>query len=163
MSIIDKLFGNSDDKKGLEKKANNLVDVAKMTAISTLQPLLQEFPQLAQASQLKHWNFLSTILSVQNALLHLHEYASGSVADKIKQIILDDLAKSYPQSTRFLQDLKGFLSQANSGSKDVGGLWLLWNLTERKDIGNDHIIASKLNNVFSNFNTYWSSSSAFNQ
>ena len=161
MGILDKLLGKGGDKNGLVQKASRLAEVAKLTAISTLKPMLDEYPQLAQASQLKHWNFLSTILAAHNALNSLHNYATETQAEKVKKIVLDDVSKLYPQSGRFLQDLKNFQSQAGSGAKDVGGLWLLWNLSEKKDIGNDHAIASKLNSIFSVFNTYWSADSVF--
>ena len=161
MSLIEKFFSKNSNNNRLSEKAHKLVDVVYLTVTSCQLSILVEFPQLSFATQLKHWNFLSTILATHNALNHLHDYANPSEVEKIKKIVIDDLLKLYPQGLKFFQDLEGFIRHAESNPIDVGGLWLLWNLTEKTDIGNDHAVASKLNSVFSSFNTFWSPDSVF--
>jgi hypothetical protein len=135
------LFGTRPDP--LTRQAEILVEAARINAIGSFVPLLDEFPLLQEANP-EHWDFILTIAGVFIAATRLRNlHLDHAREDKLSDIISEYLYKSNSsQGASGFDDCKSFFERTydaleKSGheprftASDAIGSWIIWNVLSR--------------------------------
>jgi hypothetical protein len=143
--MIHKLFGRKDDP--LTEQAGNLVQTAYGSAISSLAPMLAQFPTLKQSfvgserqiEKVKHFDFILTIAGVFVAItqlrnMHLGERREQKLMEKVSERITKwnptDGIRGFKHCKSFFEKNCDALAKVGHEPKyvasDVIGLWIAW-------------------------------------
>ncbi|WP_141701152.1 hypothetical protein [Methyloceanibacter methanicus] len=109
-------------------------------AVATFIPVSDHYSFLKRCNS-KEWDFFATAASVQAALLDLAQRVSGKRFKALHALIVSELHKWHPRGAEAVLDCQGFthgnLDMQSPVVKDLLpsdtlGLWVLWNLLQRK-------------------------------
>ena len=129
MGLFGRIFGRPDSLAG---RAHDLVKVCRVVAVPAFVALAKEFSFLAQCEPAE-WEFFATVAAARVALDQL-KAVSAERYSVLSQIVVADLRKLDPQGEAALIDCNEFIKRGKSNADrvDLLGLWIVWNLVQRK-------------------------------
>ena len=160
MKFLKKLFhDNVKINSQQTRNAENLVSLAKFTAITSQSSAFRLFPQLESASKIRSWDFFCTVLATWSALLKIKTFVKDiKFANELQELVFIKLKEFHPSAVDAYDDFDNFLinhlkNQSQSVInpevvKTIAGLWIVWNLTEKQSIQDERAIVSVLGEVF---------------
>ncbi len=142
MQIIDKFFGRAADP--LTERADTLVQMANVAAISAFMPLFDRFPVLGETARdgnTRHFDFIVTIAAVFIAATRLRNLRLGETRERnLMDRVSKRLTEWDPQHgiTAF-EHCKAFFDRTYDVFKDnpkfatcdTIGAWMAWDVLNR--------------------------------
>lgn len=140
VSFLRRLLGGNKDP--LLGQAENLVQAAKINAVSSFTTHLDRFPILRQVDP-EHWDFLITVAGVFMAATRLANLRlEDTREDKLMDVVIKLLNEWMPISLRAFENCKGLFEQEFNRldaagheprftASDAVGIWIAWNLLDR--------------------------------
>jgi hypothetical protein len=164
-----KIFGGRFKTKAepFKKQAQNLVQAAKLNAISTFTPLLERYPILEKAD-IKNWDFILTVAGVFVAVARLSTLMGGSEQEQhLLQIITKAIEEWDRDGLAGFEDCQTFFVTESDRLQNIGwkreylacdaiGLWVFWNVLNRQpQIDEFNIIRTIGDMILIDFDNWW--------
>ncbi|MBU0577364.1 hypothetical protein KKF73_02275 [Patescibacteria group bacterium] len=137
----------------LIEKAESLIDYAKINAVGTLVPILDELPNLNIKDPAK-WDIAVTVAGIFIALsrlndLNLQKNIKGKIQDiitknaknwnKIAIGVLDDCKNKFEKEYNQLSKLDSYKKEQKFLASDSIGIWIAWNVLDHQPKTEDEI------------------------
>ncbi len=150
----------------IEDNARKLVSFASSVANGAREELCQAFPRLRTASRFGQWDFFATTLLVWTACSRIVIDVEESQRAAVESIVLKDVEGWNSNGVSAMEDLTQFVVRMSEGETDVarkqtltpllGGMWVVWNLTEKQPGEDDAGLVSAIGELFvAKFGAYW--------
>lgn len=148
MNFIARLFGQRKDP--LDERANNLVSAARMNATAAYASLSKQHPILLQ-TEINSWDFIITIAGVFIASTRLNNLRiGGDREDRLMAQVANDLNTWDQNAIGAFEDCKELFEREFDRLSAIGhdpkfvasdalGLWIVWNLFNRRPHTGDEI------------------------
>ncbi|MCK9398711.1 MAG: hypothetical protein M0Q51_01790 [Bacteroidales bacterium] len=139
-------------------RAEKLVSMAKLFAIGTQIPMLQRFPQLKNAVNIKNWDLMCTTCATFAAITRVGRFVKDrSVVEELDEIVSDKLKEFDLNGPGVFENLENFIIDIVKQKNDeitpdlisgLAGAWIVWNLTDKKPIEDEKMLSYTLGNIF---------------
>jgi len=140
MATLSKIFRRADP---LEPQAQRLVPACLVLSTSSFVPLLDNHPFLNEC-KVDQWDFFATAAAVFIGINNLKRHVSRRRFKSLYSVMLGGISQWNPQGEEATLDCQKFVARIidskapeqvsgdNSDATDAVGMWVLWNVLQRK-------------------------------
>ncbi len=146
----------------MKKRADTLVQIARLNAIESFVPISDKFPkinELFKSKKVDEWDFFVTIAGVATAIANLDDNLPVSTIRDLIVRIQNSLDEWDPNGNRALTDIGDFITRNTGQGVDhhiAVGSWVLWNIKGEEPNDSELDLAPTIGGFLSgSFSDWW--------